>query len=125
MREKMTVIDNKHVFLKPSKDIGSMEFMINPLGVVFNASSKDELINMIADYFSDEDTLLLDNPNETKIIAVKTDKKTLNNYIDGYKSISIIDKKIPSSIVVSGNKSEIIRLISALSRNCIKVTCIE
>ena len=125
MREKSTIIDNKHVFLKPSKEFESMEFMINPLGVVFNASSKDELINMITDYFSDEDTLLLDNPNETKIIAVQTDKKTLSNYIDGYKSISIIDKKIPSSIVVSGNKNEIIRLISALSRNCIKVACIE
>ena len=122
MREKSTVINNKHGFLKSSKEFESMEFMINPLGVVFNASSKDELIAQIKEYFPEEDTLLYDNNSYTQqTIALETDRSNIEHYIDGYKSISIIDKKIPSSIVVSGCEYEITKLTSALSRNCIKV----
>ena len=122
MREKRTIIDNKPVFLKKPKDIKSMEFMINPLGVVFNASSKDDLIAQIKEYFPEEDTLLYDsNPYTKQTIAVETDRSNIEHYIDGYTSISIIEKNIPSSIVVSGNEYEITKLTSALSRNCIKV----
>lgn len=122
MREKRTTINKNHVFLKNPKDFKSMEFMINPLGVVFNASSKDDLIAKIKEYFPEEDTLLYDNnPYNEHVIAVETNRSNIEHYIDGYKSISIVDKNIPSSIVVSGNEYEINRLTSALSRNCIKV----
>lgn len=122
MREKRTTIDKNHVFLKAPKDFDSIEFMINPMGIVFNATSKDELISKIKDYFPEEDTLLYNNPPAKRTIAVDIDRKNIENYIDGYSTISIVDSKVPSSIVVSGNEYEINRLISALSRNCIKVS---
>ena len=132
MKEKIVLVDMGSMTTTASEYKEYCNRIIvkhNAIGVMLSNVSKEEL-NMklkkgLYDITLEKSRYMIEELPRTVTIYVNIDRKILEYYLDGYKSIHIVKENNSSQIFLQGDIKEIEKLVAALSRNGIRAVRIK